>query len=259
MAEERKARERQVEIVVVPDAEALAREAAERVARAAGEAIARAGRFTVALSGGSTPRALYRLLAQPPYRDRIDWRRVHVFWGDERTVPPDHPDSNYRMAREALLDRVPIPHDQIHPMRGDLEPRDAAAQYADLLTRFFDLDPGEEPDFDLILLGVGADGHTASLFPGTRALDDLDDLVVENVVPQLQTTRVTLTIPVLLAARRILVLVAGEDKAEAVRRALEAPYDPTQTPSQVLRTAAGPVTWLLDEAAAGRLSRRPGR
>lgn len=243
-------------VVVVPDAEALAEAAARRVLNIAREQIAERGRFTVALSGGSTPRALYHLLAQPPQAEALDWSRVHVFWGDERTVPPDDEQSNYRMAREALLDHVPIPHDQIHRIEAEREPDEAATRYAATLTRVFGLGTGEMPEFGLILLGIGADGHTASLFPGTRALEVRGVPVVENVVPQLDTVRITLTVPVITQAANILVLAAGEDKAPAVHRALEAPYAPDQTPAQYLRTATGNVVWLLDEAAASQLSER---
>lgn len=238
-------------MVVVPDADALAQAAAHRFVEIAREEIARHGRFTVALSGGSTPRALYRLLAQEP--EAIDWARVHVFWGDERTVPPDHEQSNYRMAREALLDHVPIPRDQIHRIEAERDPAEAAARYAATLADVFGLEPGAMPVFDLVLLGVGTDGHTASLFPGTRAVQVQDTPVVENEVPQLNTVRITLTVPVITQAANILVLAAGADKAPAIRRALEAPYAPEQTPAQVIRSARGNVVWLLDAEAASQL------
>ncbi|MDI3340132.1 MAG: 6-phosphogluconolactonase [Sphaerobacter sp.] len=238
-------------VVVVPDADALAQAAAHRFVEIAREEIARHGRFTVALSGGSTPRALYRLLAQEP--EAIDWARVHVFWGDERTVPPDHEQSNYRMAREALLDHVPIPRDQIHRIEAERDPAEAAARYAATLADVFGLEPGAMPVFDLVLLGVGTDGHTASLFPGTRAVQVQDTPVVENEVPQLNTVRITLTVPVITQAANILVLAAGADKAPAIRRALEAPYAPEQTPAQVIRSARGNVVWLLDAEAASQL------
>ncbi|HET9014969.1 MAG TPA: 6-phosphogluconolactonase, partial [Thermomicrobiaceae bacterium] len=165
--------------------------------------------------------------------------------------------SNYHMARLALLNHVPIPPGQIHRIEGENPPAEAAAAYEARLREVFGLAVGEPPDFGLMLLGIGADGHTASLFPATRALEVTDRLVVENVVPQLGTTRITVTVPVITEAANVLVLVAGADKAAAVRRALEAPYDPIQTPSQVLRTAAGRVTWLLDAAAAADLDRKP--
>lgn len=240
------------EVVIVPDSHALAVDAAGRFATLAEARIAESGRFTVALSGGSTPKALYQLLTQPPYRDAIDWLRVHVFWGDERSVPPDSAESNYRMARETLLIHVPIPVEQIHRIEGEVDPEEAATRYEQELTDFFGLLPGESPEFDLILLGIGADGHTASLFPATVALSEDDRLVVANPVDTLGTVRITLTIPVLTEAANVMVMVAGADKAAAVWRALEGPYEPIQTPAQVLRTATGTVTWLLDQAA-GRM------
>lgn len=242
------------EIVVVDDGAALALEAAHRFVVIAREQIERRGRLTVALSGGSTPRALYQLLTQPPQREAIDWSRVHVFFGDERTVPPDDEQSNYRMARETLLDNVPIPHAQIHRIEAERQPGDAAARYEAVLNEVFGLAPGEKPDFGLILLGIGPDGHTASLFPGTEALGETDRLVVANVVPQLDTTRVTLTIPVITEAQHVMVLAAGADKAEAVWRAIEGPFAPDQTPSQIIRSVVGQTAWLLNAAAAGRLS-----
>ncbi len=247
------------EVVIVPDVNALAVGAASRFTAIAEERIAQTDRFSVALSGGSTPKVLYRLLTQLPYRDTIDWRRVHVFWGDERSVPPDAAESNYRMARETLLIHVPIPVDQIHRIQGEVDPEEAATRYEQDLIRFFGLLPGELPEFDLILLGIGADGHTASLFPATVALDENDRLVVANPVDTLETVRITFTIPVLTEATNVMVLAAGADKAVAVQRALEGPYEPIQTPAQVLRTAVGTVTWLLDEAAGGMLERQDTR
>jgi 6-phosphogluconolactonase len=245
------------QVVVVPDVTALATAAAGQFATIAEERIAVRHRFAVALSGGSTPTILYCLLSQPPYVDAIDWRFVHVFWGDERTVPPDHPESNYGTALDALLKHVPIPANQIHRIQGEIEPDEAAERYEEEIMDFFGLNPGEVPEFDLILLGIGADGHTASLFPGTQALDESDRLVVDNSVPTLGTVRITFTIPVITEAANVLVLAAGRDKAQAVRRAIEGPFDPIQTPAQILRTAVGPVTWLLDQAAGSPLHPRP--
>lgn len=248
-----------IEVVIVPDVNALAVGAAGWFATIAEKRIAEEQRFSVALSGGSTPKALYRLLTQPPYRDSIDWRRVHVFWSDERSVPPDAAESNYRMARETLLTHVPIPVDQIHRIQGEVDPEEAATRYEQALIEFFGLLPGEAPEFDLILLGIGADGHTASLFPATEALEEDDRLVVANPVDKLETVRITFTVPVLTEAANVMVLAAGADKAAAVQRALEGPYEPIQTPAQVLRTAAGSVTWLLDRAAGGSLQGQDAR
>ena len=226
----------------------LAEAAAAAFAEKAGEAIAERGRFVVALAGGSTPEATYETLARD-YADAVDWPRVHVFFGDERTVPPDHEDSNYRMAREALLDHVPA--GSVHPMRGELPPEEAAASYEDDLKEFF----GEEPVvLDLVMLGIGEDGHTASLFPETSALDVTDRLVVANPVLKLDTTRLTLTAPVLNAAREVFFLVAGEGKAEALEEILEGDPDPRAYPATLVRPRNGP-TWMVDRAAATRLKK----
>lgn len=244
------------EIQVVADSGALAERAAERFVEAARASIAARGDFAVALSGGSTPRAMFQLLAQPPLRDRVDWSRIAVFWGDERTVPPDSPESNYHMARQALLDHVPVPPEHVHRMRGELDLYAAAAEYEATLRRVFQL--GEQPRlpvFDLQLLGIGPDGHTASLFPGTPALHERGRLCVANPVPQQQTTRLTLTPPVITASALIVVLAAGGEKAEAVARAIQGPWDHETTPAQILRHAQGRVVWLLDEAAAAQLQR----
>lgn len=224
-------------------AEAAARDFAERAA----EAIEDRGRFTVALAGGSTPKATYEILARD-YADGVDWSRVHVFFGDERTVPPDHEDSNYRMAREALLDHVPI--GSVHRMRGELSPEEAAASYENELREFFG---GNLPSLDLVMLGIGEDGHTASLFPNTPALDVTDRWVVENPVEKLDTVRLTLTKPVINAARAVVFAVAGEGKAEALREILEGEVDPHDYPAKFVQPAGGAV-WMVDRSASVRLS-----
>jgi 6-phosphogluconolactonase len=236
-----------VNLRVYEDPEELAGAAAREFAAKAGEAVEERGRFTVALAGGSTPKAAYGLLARD-YAKTIDWERVHVFFGDERSVPPDHEDSNYRMAREALLDHVSV--GSVHRMRGELPPDEAATSYEDELRRFF----GEEepPRFDLIWLGIGGDGHTASLFPETPALEVTDRLVVANPVPKLDTTRITLTAPVLNASRAVNFLVAGEGKAEALKEILEGDADPRRYPAKLVRPPGGPA-WMVDRAAARML------
>ncbi|CAA9432117.1 MAG: 6-phosphogluconolactonase, eukaryotic type, partial [uncultured Rubrobacteraceae bacterium] len=208
----------------------------------AAEAIAERGRFAVALAGGSTPKATYEVLARD-HAGGVDWPNVHVFFGDERTVPPDHGDSNYRMAREALLDHVPVGF--VHRMRGELPPDEAAASYEGELNEFFG---GEPPALDLVMLGIGEDGHTASLFPQTPALEATDRLVVANPVPKLKTTRLTLTAPVLNVARQVVFLVAGEGKAEALAEILEGDADPRAYPAKLVRPPGGP-TWMVDRAA----------
>ena len=243
------------EIEVYPDPQALMQAAADHIVRIAADAIAMNGRFTVGLPGGSTPRALFALLATPPWAERMDWTRVHVFWGDERCVPPDHPDSNYRLARETLLDRVPIPHNQIHRIPGELPPAQAAERYESILRTFFaDGEPGlPQPRFDLMLLGLGDDGHTASLFPGTAALAETTRWVVENYVPRLDSWRITLTAPAINAAAHVIFLVSGASKAEALRAVLQGAYYPTDYPAQLVRPRAGRLLWLVDQPAAAML------
>lgn len=228
--------------------EKLAEAAARAFVEEASTAIAERGRFAVALAGGSTPKATYEVLARDHVSD-VDWPNVHVFFGDERTVPPNHEDSNYRMAREALLDHVPVGF--VHRMRGELPPEEAAAACEEELREF---SGGEAPVLDLIMLGIGGDGHTASLFPETSALEVTDRLAVANPVPKLDTTRLTLTVPVLNAARQIYFLVAGEDKAEALKEILEGDADPRRYPAKLVRPPGG-VTWMVDGAAAGMLEK----
>ncbi|HEX2907968.1 MAG TPA: 6-phosphogluconolactonase [Phototrophicaceae bacterium] len=238
-------------IRVEADAEHLAQAAADLVVETAQAAIAHSGRFTLALAGGSTPRRLYERLAAEPYVSKIIWPHVHLFWGDERCVPPDHPDSNYRMARESLLEHILIPGENIHRIQGELAPPEAAALYEQHLRTFF----GNEPRFDLILLGMGADGHTASLFPHTPALQERERWVVPNYALSQQSWRITLTIPVINAAAHIIFLVAGAKKAETLHRVLTGPYLPDELPAQQVQPAQGDVLWLIDKAAARRLNR----
>lgn len=244
---------------VYEDATALARAAADLFAEAARAAVSERGRFFVALSGGSTPRTLYQLLAAPPYHDQVDWSRTFVFWGDERFVPPDDPDSNYRMAREALLFHVPIPTSQVFRMPGEMaDPTAAAALYEQSVRRAFALAPGEWPRFDLVLLGLGPDGHTASLFPHTSALGVTDRLVVANRVEKLGTTRITLTAPAINSAAVVVFLVAGADKAEPLAAVLEGPPRPDDLPAQLIAPVHGELLWLVDRAAAAQLRSPPG-
>ena len=229
--------------------EELAAAAAREFAAKAEGAIEERGRLVVVLAGGSTPKAMYEVLARD-YADRVDWSRVHVFFGDERTVPPDHDDSNYRMASETLLDHVPV--GSVHRMQGELPPDEAAEAYEEELRTFFRTE--ELPRFDLILLGVGGDGHTASLFPETSALEIDDRLVVANPVLKLDTTRITLTVPVINAAWAVLFLVAGEDKAGALDKILEGDADPRAYPARLIQPA-GELEWMLDQSAASLLDR----
>ncbi len=233
------------ELEIVPSPHHLVRTAADRFVSLASEAIANRGRFAVALAGGSTPEPAYALLAEPPIVHKVDWTRVEVFWGDERCVPPDHPDSNYRMARRAFLDHVPIPEENVHRMRGELPPDEAVAAYRLELQKAL----GADGRFDLILLGMGPDGHTASLFPGTDAVDERTRSVVAVHVEALDAWRITLTLPVINAARRVIFLVSGEAKAETLARV----YAGELLPAALVEPVCGELTWLVDRAAASHL------
>jgi 6-phosphogluconolactonase len=243
-----------------PDAEAVSRAAADEFVRCAREAVAARGRFTVALSGGSTPKRLYQLLADPPFRDQVDWGKVEFFWGDERSVPPDHNDSNYHTAHEAMLRKLPVPTGQIHRMEAERTDRDAAARdYEAILSRVFAAKlGGEPPAIDLILLGMGPDGHTASLFPHTTALAETARWVVVNYVPKFATDRVTFTAPMLNRAREVLFLIAGTDKADPLHQVLEGPPNSDLYPSQLVKVTAGKLVFFVDRAAAAKLTTADG-
>ena len=248
------ARGENVRILCVADAQALAQRAAELFQQNAQEQIAAHGRFTVALSGGSTPKAMFALLANEPYRSAIDWAHVYLFWGDERCVPPEHADSNYRMTRETLLENVAIPADNIFRLRGELDPAAAAREYTARLRQLFQ--PESWPQFDLVFLGMGADGHTASLFPGTTALHAAADaVVVENYVEKLKSYRLTLTAATINQAKTIVFLVGGADKAATLKAVLQGSYQPELYPSQLIQPVHGTLTWIVDEAAAASLEK----
>jgi 6-phosphogluconolactonase len=238
---------------VFPTPEAVMNAAADRFAAAAAHAARARGRFAVALAGGSTPEGLYRRLMMDPYRNRVDWSRLEVFWGDERCVPPDDAASNYRMAREALLDRVPIPAANIHRIRGEAEPAIAAREYENTLRERFgtpDGPPRSGASFDLVLLGLGPDGHTASLFPGSAALRERNRWVCAVSAPA-PPSRITLTPMILGAAREIVFLVTGAAKAAALHRALQGVPQPGQQPAQAVASRNKNVRWLVDATAAG--------
>jgi 6-phosphogluconolactonase len=231
-------------------------QAALRIATWAAEAIEARGRFTIVLSGGSTPRALFALLASAAFVSKIDWSRADIFWGDERCVPPEHPDSNYRMARESLLDPIRIDPAHVHRMRGEELPERGAAAYEEHLHKFFGIAPGGPPPrFDILLLGMGADGHTASLFPGTPALEEVERWVVPNRAEASGMPRLTMTFPVLNAAANVLFLVTGADKAERVKQVLEhaSGAGSGALPASKVSPTHGQVEWMLDSAAASRL------
>ena len=226
--------------------------AAAEFARLASDAVHRSGRFTVALSGGSTPRSLYQLLASGAF-PHLPWDKTYFFFGDERHVPPDHPDSNYRMANEAMLSKVPIPAANVFRIPAEMKDADAAASTYELTLRsFFGLRPDEFPRFDLLLLGLGPDGHTASLFPGTFALAENKKLVVANWVEKFKTYRLTVTFPVLNHAAYVLFLASGADKAGILREVLENPR--ADLPSQKVGPTDGNLIWMVDRAAAAELS-----
>lgn len=242
------------EIRVVPDAAAIASHTAETFSRLARASIAARGRFVVALAGGSTPKAAYGRLADEPYCSRLQWDNIHVFWGDERHVPPDHADSNYRMAHDAMLSQVNLPAANIHRIVAEQEAQQAAAAYETSLRTFFAPAAGEWPRFDLVLLGMGPDGHTASLFPGTSAIHEQTRLVVAPWVKKFNTFRITMTPPVLCNAAHIVFAVGGADKAETLRQVLQGDDQPDLYPSQVVKPTQGTLLWFVDEAAARLLT-----
>jgi len=257
MSPNRKGMEKQfvnVEIQVKAGIDDLSREAASELLRQAQRAVQGKGLFYLALSGGSTPKALYSLLANDSFfRTEVPWDKIHFFWGDERHVPPDHPESNYRMANEAMLSKVPIPSENIHRIRAENpNAQQVAEEYEEILRAFFRLRAGQFPRFDLVLLGMGPDGHTASLFPGTEALREREHLVVANWVEKFQTHRITMTPPVLNQAMFVLFLVSGEEKAETLRQVLEGKERKEPFPSQFIHPTHGRMLWLVDRDA-GRL------
>jgi 6-phosphogluconolactonase len=235
------------EMIICQDTAELSRLTAERLGQLVNQSVQDSGRFAVALSGGSTPKHLYSLLASPGYRERISWRNVHLFWGDERCVPPDHPESNFRMAQEAFLSKIEITGENIHRMRGEQEPRAAAAEYEKELQKFFGLNSGVLPRFDLILLGIGQDGHTASLFLGSDALNDTEHLVVAPFVAKLNSYRLTLTLPVLNNAANVWFLVTGAGKADAVKQAFSGSSD---LPAASVQPVNGKLLWFITQDAA---------
>jgi 6-phosphogluconolactonase len=243
-----------VEIRTLTTPQELFEAGAELVAHLATECVAEHGRFTIALSGGSTPKNLYNLLATNA-RTSLPWDRMFFFWGDERHVPPTDQDSNYKMVEEAMLSKVPVPESNIFRVPAENPDAAAAAEaYEQTLRKFFSLETGQFPAFDLILLGLGPDGHTASLFPETAALAEKSRLVVANPVEKLNTNRISLTLPVLNAARCVAFLVSGTDKAAAVQSVLQTDAPGTKFPAKLVRPTTGKLIWLLDRAAASGLS-----
>lgn len=243
------------EIQVFANSEALTQTAAVEFVRRANQAIEARGRFTVALSGGSTPKSLYALLATQPWRDQLPWNQVYLFWGDERHVPPSDASSNFHMTQEQLLSQISIPPENIHRVKAENPDAQAAAtDYEQNLKQFFQLDEHEFPRFDLVLLGMGANGHTASLFPGTAAVHEQSRLVAAPWVEELKTDRITLTPPVINNAAEILFFVTGSEKATMLKTVLEGTYQPDHFPAQIVRPTKGKVMWMIDQAAANSLS-----
>lgn len=235
-------------IIIPGDAKETVTFAVEQLVAIANEAIAERGMFTVALSGGSTPKAIFELLAKKPYRDQIAWDKVRIFWSDERSVPPNHPDSNYHMAMQAGLSILPIHNKHIFRMVAEQDIKAGAAQYEELIS---DMIPAGT--FDLVMLGMGEDGHTASLFPKTHALHSNDRYVVANYIPQKNTWRMTLTYQCINLARHIVIYVIGKSKAAMLKFVLTAPYHPDELPIQRIGTAVHKALWIIDKDAANSL------
>jgi 6-phosphogluconolactonase len=235
----------------------IARRAADDVVRIAREAAAARGVFTIALSGGSTPKVLYALLAEhPSLRNSLLWDKMKVFFGDERHVGPGHADSNFQMASDAMLCKAPLRPEQIHRIKGEYpDTAQAAGEYEVTIQREFALKGGEFPRFDLVLLGMGSEGHTLSLFPGTKALHETQRIVTRNWVGKLYTERVTLTAPAANNAANIIFMIAGADKACALKAVLEGPHEPEQLPAQMIQPSNGTLSWLVDQAAGSMLSK----
>jgi 6-phosphogluconolactonase len=244
---------RDAQVAIAVNAQELTSRAVECFVSAARESVGRRGRFAVAISGGSTPREMHRMLAAPPSFAAIPWAKVHLFWVDERCVPADDPRSNFGTARKDFLNRVPIPEKNVHPAQGESPPQKGAEDYELELIRFFHLEEGELPAFDLVFLGMGADGHTASLFPGDGAVHEEKRRVVavRGGIPVL--SRITMTRPVLNRARRIVFLVAGRQKAETVKAVMSG--DNPTFPAGMIRPLQGELLWLLDQAAAALLEK----
>ncbi|WP_266205915.1 6-phosphogluconolactonase [Pontibacter kalidii] len=239
-------------VTIFKDTSYLSQRAAELFVDAAQEAVQKNGRFTVALTGGSSPKELYQLLAKAPYKDQMPWEQTYIFWGDERWVPLTDDRSNAKMAKELLLDKVPVPQEQIYPMWEDMEPQAYAQKYEQILKDHF---KGQVPAFDLILLGMGDDGHTASLFPHTEVLQEQSRWVQAYYLEPQSMHRITLTAPLLNQAKRILFMTFGENKAKALYEVLEGERNPEEYPSQLIRPQQGEIYWFVDDKAASRLEK----
>jgi 6-phosphogluconolactonase len=244
------------DVRILADPTAIARRAAQLIVGAAAAAVKEHGSFTIALSGGSTPKALYALLVSDSgIRAQVPWDKMHLFFGDERNVGPDHPDSNFRMATKTLFSKASLKPEQVSRIKGEYEDTERAAlEYQHAISTHFKLSDGQFPRFDVVLLGMGDEGHTASLFPGTKALHETERIVVRNWVGKLYTNRITLTAPVINNAANIIFMVAGTDKALALKGVLEGPHEPDQLPAQMIYPENGKMLWLVDAAAAAKLA-----
>jgi 6-phosphogluconolactonase len=244
------------EIRILADGAAIARRAAQEFVQAGASAVREKGSFNGVLSGGSTPKALYTLLVNDPtLRSQVPWDKIRLFFGDERHVPPDHPDSNFRMATEAMISKSPLKPEQVTRIKGEYPDTDQAAlEYENALREYFKLKDGEYPRFDLVLAGMGNEGHTLSLFPGTKALHADGRIAVRNWVGKLYAERITLTAPAASNAARVIFMVTGADKAPALKAVLEGPFEPEQLPAQLLQPKNGKLLWLVDTAAGSMLA-----
>jgi 6-phosphogluconolactonase len=244
------------EIHICPDASGITRRAADEFVKAAADAVAKKGTFAVVLAGGSTPKSLYGMLvSDPTLRTKIPWDKTQFFFGDERHTPPDHADSNYRMANEALFSKAPIKAEQVTRIRGEYaDTEKAALEYQQALRAYFQVRDGAFPHFDLVLLGMGDEGHTLSLFPGTKALHATDRIVVRNWVGKLYTERITLTATAANEASQVIFLVTRADKALALKAVLEGPHEPEQLPAQLIQPKSGRLLWLVDKEAGSMLT-----
>ena len=244
-----------VTYLIWPDAEALALASARNFAQKVERAVATRGVARIAISGGSTPQAAFRFLADPdkPFANTVPWDKMHLYWVDERCVPPDHPESNYGVCKRLLLDQVALPAGNVHRMEGELDPEEAASRYESVLRNSMKLEGAESPAFDLLLLGMGDDGHTASLFPHTEGLNEIGRLCIANHVPQKDTWRITLTWPVINQATEVVFEIGGAAKTDRVAEVFNGPRDPERLPSQLIRPSNGRLLLQLDEAAAAKL------
>ena len=248
------------EVQILPDAAAIARRAAERIIESAAAAVKERGVFTISLAGGSTPKTLYTLLAtDPAFKSKMPWDKTQFFFGDERHVAPDDSESNFRMANESMLSKLSLKPEQVLRIKAEYEDAEKAAkEYEQTLRSWFKLSDGQLPRFDVLLLGMGEEGHTLSLFPGTKALHDNGRLVMSNWVGKFFTTRITTTAPVASNSALVIFMITKADKALALKAVLEGPYEPEQLPSQLIQPKNGKLLWLVDTTAASKLAAGTG-